>query len=176
MSEKVALANRIQEYVALQSKLRQYHSKMADKRISGTTREIIAKAVGTSFLTLKRAYEIVTQAEKNPEHADLVDIKWTQALPEHIKSYKSVLRNQKQIQPLLPIVYLPNGKKKELHHISSNHFKSGSVFAWIASNQMLDDNTDMLIMRRANFVFVFSNKEPEKFSKALNDLIQKVEI
>lgn len=193
-SERVELAKRIEQWVKAKAQDRikeagkygylggrghknppgEIDSGVSEKRIE--SRNVIAKMVGTSADTLKKAKEIVESAQSDPQNKDLVE-KMDQTgkvspsyeeLKKRIESKKvnesnigiinEYLDNNKKSK-VVPVVFMPNGDKETLSHLTSDRFMSGNVMRWIAENSDLTDGCDILIKRRGNIVELYKYQD-----------------
>jgi len=172
-SEAVALAEKIKTAIANRAKLRQYNASQTgadsaqDPEAGKKTRDIVAKAVGYSHDTLKKASQIVKAAESDPTKKDLVEKmdekgKVDPVFRELQERQKEIGGNKEKKQKIVPIVYMPvvQGLKMErLSHLTSERFKSGSVFLWIAEHLEFTDGCDLLIQRRGDVVHVYKHHD-----------------
>ena len=177
-SEAVELAEKIKIAVENRAKLRQYNAWLNDgKRDDGgaklaqdpeagkKTRDVVAKAVGMSHETLKKAAEVVQAAKEDPHNKDLVDkMDKTGKVDPVFKELQDRLNKTDQpdkLEKITPIVFLPGispeRKIERLTHLSSDRFKSGSVLTWIAEHLQMTDGCDILIQRRVDVVQVYKH-------------------
>jgi len=188
-SEAVALAEKIKTAVENRAKLRQYNAwlknenddsaltttegaKLAqDPEAGKKTRDIVAKAVGYSHETLKKASEVVKAAERDPTKKDLVEKMDEKGKVDPVfkelqeRKFKESTNNpavqtsKDKKQKVVPVVYMPNQNVFSLSHIASERFKSGSVIAWISQKLELTDGCDILIQRRGDVVHVYKHHD-----------------
>jgi len=175
-SEAVALAEKIKTAIANRAKLRQYNAWMGetdsaqDPEAGKRTRQIVAKAVGYSHDTLKKASQIVKAAESDPTKKDLVEKMDEKGKVDPVfRELQERLNNshQRDERKITPVVYMPDGRQKLLSHLTSNTFKSRSVLDWIAGELNLVSDDLIIIERLGSTIHVYqhsiSNGGPGQF-------------
>jgi len=165
-SEAVALAEKIKTAIANRAKLRQYNASQTgadsaqDPEAGKKTRDIVAKAVGYSHDTLKKASQIVKAAESDPTKKDLVEkMDKKGKVGPQFRELQERLNNsdQRGERKITPVVYMPDGRQKLLSHLTSNTFKSGSVLNWIAGELNLVSDDLVIIERLGSTIHVYQH-------------------
>lgn len=165
-SEAVALADKIRKNDELLKSLRDKSGQIAHQK---KTRELVADAIGIGDRTLRKAEKVVELARNDPETfgsiRDEMDVTG-KVNPAYLQSM-AIQSNIKSKEKIVPVVYMPDGKKKELSHLVSDKFKSGSVLRWIADElNLIPDDDLIMITRKGNKVYLWQKSVNEtEFNK-----------